>query len=212
LPFLADDGAAVLPRDVEVARGQRAAEHDAARVLRDVDEAADADDPVAEAADVDVALAVDLGERQKCQVEPAAVVEVELRRLLDHRGEVLPAARVAPVIGAPPMIPCSLVRIAASSTPSSAAIVDSPVDTPAPRLQIAPGTAPSPRGARSPCAVRAAAAVIASFGDAQLARVARVVVGRVGLALLGVDDDEVDEDARDLHVLAVQRVAPRPCA
>jgi len=37
------------------------------------------------------------------------------------------------------MMPCSLVRMAASSRPSSAAMVDSPVDTPAPRLQIAPG-------------------------------------------------------------------------
>ena len=33
--------------------------------------------------------AVDLGERQKREVQSAAVVEIELRRLLDHRGEVL---------------------------------------------------------------------------------------------------------------------------
>ena len=43
------------------------------------------------------------------------------------------------MIGAPPIMPCSLVRMTASSKPSSAAIVDRPVDTPAPRLQIAPG-------------------------------------------------------------------------
>ena len=38
---------------------------------------------------------VDLGEGQEREIEPAAVVEVELRRLLDHRREVLPAAGVA---------------------------------------------------------------------------------------------------------------------
>ncbi len=65
------------------------------RVLADVDESADADDPVAETADVDVALRVDLGEREKREVQAAAVVEVELRRLLDHRREVLSAARIA---------------------------------------------------------------------------------------------------------------------
>src|SRR5687767_7094560 len=51
-----DDRAAVLPPDVDVACGQRSAEHDALRVLADVDEPADADDLLAEAAHVDIAL------------------------------------------------------------------------------------------------------------------------------------------------------------
>ena len=129
-----------LPRDVEIAGRQRAAEDHALRVLADVDEAADADDPVAEAADVDVAFGVDLGEREEREIETAAIVEIELRGLLDHRGEVLPAARVAArdrraaddalLVGQ---------DSTASSNPSSAAIVDRPVETPAPRLQIAPG-------------------------------------------------------------------------
>src|SRR5205085_12161681 len=59
------------------------------------DEAADADDPVAEAADVHVAFRVHLREREEREVEAAAVVEVELRRLLDHGREILSAARVA---------------------------------------------------------------------------------------------------------------------
>src|SRR6185437_5482099 len=95
-PFPADHRSAAFPADVEVAGGQRAAEHDTLRVLADVDEAADADDPVAEAAHVDVALCIDLGERQEREVEPAAIVEIELRRLLDHRREILPAAGIAP--------------------------------------------------------------------------------------------------------------------
>ena len=65
------------------------------RVLADVDEAADADDLVGEAADVDVAVAVDLGEGQEREVEPAAVVEVELVGLVDHRVVVLRGAGIA---------------------------------------------------------------------------------------------------------------------
>src|SRR5205085_7625502 len=54
--FVTDDGLAGLPRDVEIAGRQRAAEDHALRVLADIDEAADADDLVAESAHVDVAL------------------------------------------------------------------------------------------------------------------------------------------------------------
>ncbi len=56
---------------------------------------------------------------------------------------------------------------------------------------------PNGSGLMSPC------------GNAQLARIARVVVRRVGLPLLGVDDDEVDEDAGNPDLLAGQRAAPR---
>ena len=48
--------------------------------------------------------------------------------------------------------------------------------------------------------------------NAQLAGIAGIVVGRVRLALLGIDDDEVDEDARDLHLLGGQRAARAPSA
>src|SRR6266550_4440933 len=81
-PFLANDGLAVLPNNVQLSRSQRAAEDDAARVLADVDEAADADDPVAEAAHVDVAFRVYLRKRQEGEIESATIVEIELRRLL----------------------------------------------------------------------------------------------------------------------------------
>src|SRR5690242_20763640 len=77
--FLANDRAPALPADIELARGQRATEHDTAGVLADVDEAADTDDPVTETADVDVALRVDFGEGKEGKIETSAVIEIELR-------------------------------------------------------------------------------------------------------------------------------------
>ena len=54
-------------------------------VLADVDEPARTGEAPGELADVDVALGVDLGHAQERLVEPAAVVEVELVRLVDDR-------------------------------------------------------------------------------------------------------------------------------
>ena len=53
--------------------------------LADVDEAAGAGQPRAEAGDVEIAVPVDLGEAEEGAVEPAAVVEVELVGLVDDR-------------------------------------------------------------------------------------------------------------------------------
>src|SRR5215831_10284853 len=94
-PLLADHRLAFLPHYVDIAGGQRSAEYHALRVLADVDEASNADDLVAEAADVDVSLRIDLGEGKKREIQPTSVVEIELRGLLDHRREVLATARVA---------------------------------------------------------------------------------------------------------------------
>ena len=88
----ANDRLAALPIDVEIAGRERAAEHDALGVLTDVDEAARADDPVAESADIDIALRIDLCERKEREVQSAAVIKIELRRLFDHRREILTAA------------------------------------------------------------------------------------------------------------------------
>src|SRR6266702_6466710 len=93
--FFAYDRLPRFPSDVATARRQRAAEDHALRVLADVDEATHADDLVAEAADIHVALRVDFGERKEREIEAAAVIEVELRRLFDHRGKILRAARIA---------------------------------------------------------------------------------------------------------------------
>ena len=84
----------MLPRDIEITRRQGAAENDASGVLADIDEPADTDDLVAETADVDVSLRVDLRKREKRKVQAAAVVKVELGRLLDHGRKVLSPARV----------------------------------------------------------------------------------------------------------------------
>ena len=73
----------------------------AAGALADVDEAAGARQPRTEAADVDVAVRVDLRHAEARHVEAAAVVEVELLVLVDHcirvdrRAEVQAALRHA---------------------------------------------------------------------------------------------------------------------
>ena len=71
--------------ELEPARGERADEVELPRARADVREAAGAAHAARERVHVDVAVAVDLGEREAGHVEPAAVVEVEHRRLLDHR-------------------------------------------------------------------------------------------------------------------------------
>src|SRR5690606_38609511 len=61
----------------------RAAEHEAADVQGDVDEAANAGDDVVELRGVDVAGSVDLGDADGGADEPAADVEVELGKLIE---------------------------------------------------------------------------------------------------------------------------------
>ena len=73
-------------------RRQRPDEVDLAGPGADVREAARSADPALEGVDVDVALGVHLGEREAGDVEPAAVVEVEHVRLVDHRLVVEPGA------------------------------------------------------------------------------------------------------------------------
>src|SRR5438270_1483453 len=71
--------------DVQAPAGEGADEDDLLRVLADVDEAARAGKLGAEAAHVEIAFAIRLGESEESDVEPAAVVEVELVGLVDHR-------------------------------------------------------------------------------------------------------------------------------
>ena len=111
------------------------------------------------AADVDVALAVDLGERQEGEVEPAAVVEVELVGLVGHHVVVDAGAGVhaagrhaaddALLDGERHFAPQALFG----------GDVGDPVRDPEAEVDHGTaGTAPSRRAARSPCAGRAAAA------------------------------------------------------
>jgi len=74
---------ATLHRKRQPARGEGAGEHDLARVLADVDEPSRAGQLGAETADVHVALRIRLGHAEYRDVQPAAVVEVELLVLVD---------------------------------------------------------------------------------------------------------------------------------
>ena len=85
-PPLADDlENAVADRHLEPPGGERAAEHEPARVLGDVDKAPHPHEPAVEAGDVHIPRRVDLRGPQGSEVEATAVVEVELRRLIDDR-------------------------------------------------------------------------------------------------------------------------------
>src|SRR5438132_717287 len=68
---------------------QRPAEHDLTRFLRDVDEAARANDRGFEPAHVDITCGVHFGESQERHVDSAAVIERELFRCFNDRRAVV---------------------------------------------------------------------------------------------------------------------------
>ena len=110
-----------------------------ARVLADVDEAAGAGKARAEAADVDVALRVDLRHAEAGQVEAAAVVEVELLVLVDHRLGVDRGAEVQPALRhAADRRRARRSASGARATRSSLATAATPSGTPMPRLTTPP--------------------------------------------------------------------------
>ena len=78
-----DAQTAVLDRNLQTASRKGADEHHLLRVLADVDEAAGARKTRSEFADVQISLPVRLGETQKCCVEPAPIIEIELVGLID---------------------------------------------------------------------------------------------------------------------------------
>ena len=160
----------------------------------------------------DAVMVIDLG-REALAVREARRCGIPVIGLVDTNCDPDEADYVIPgnddaikscqaiVTGAPPMMPCSLVRMAASSSAllgrdrrqagrhAGAEVADRA------REQL------HRRAAHDDLARPERQRLDVVDRDAQLARIARVVVGRVGLALLAVDDDEVDEDAGDLHVL-----------
>src|SRR6185369_1298628 len=83
--FAGDANLAAFELHRQVASREGADEHHGLGVLADVDEAAGAGQARTELADVEVALGIRLSEPQHGQVQAAAVVEVELVRLVDHR-------------------------------------------------------------------------------------------------------------------------------
>src|SRR5262249_19599757 len=90
-----------LELDLQTPGRERPREQKLLRVLRDVDEAAGAREPASEPADIDVSIGVRLRHAQACEIEPAAIVKVELLILLDdglrleRRSEIEPALRYA---------------------------------------------------------------------------------------------------------------------
>ena len=84
--------------DPQPAGGEGAGEDQRPGVLGDVDEAAGTGEPAAEPADIDVARAVGLRHAEAGEVEPAAVVEVELLVLGDDGARVDGGAEVEPAL------------------------------------------------------------------------------------------------------------------
>src|SRR5271165_761091 len=98
LPLLAifqDAELAVLHCHLQAGAGEGADKHHEPRILADIDETACPGEPAAKAADVDVARGIALRHAEAGHVEAAAVVEVELLVLVDHRIHVDAGAEVA---------------------------------------------------------------------------------------------------------------------
>ena len=100
-PFAQDVQAAIERLDRQAARGEGAGQQQLFRVLRDIDEAARARQLRAEAADIDIARRIAFGHTEHGQVQPAAIVEIELLVLIDdgfdirRRAEIQAAGRHA---------------------------------------------------------------------------------------------------------------------
>src|SRR6516162_2223737 len=100
-PFIGNFEDAIGKLDLQPTRGERASEQKLPGVLRDVDKASCSSEPAAEPADIDVSIRVRLRHAEACEIEPAAVIEVELLVLLDNsfcierRSEIESALRYA---------------------------------------------------------------------------------------------------------------------
>ncbi len=107
------------------------------------------DDRVGEAADVDVARRVDLGEGQEGHVETTAIVEVELVGLVDHGVEVLGTAGVGP---GQRRAADEALFVAQRDGVENAFLrgltAETPVEMRRRGCRLLPGRSPSPRGAR----------------------------------------------------------------
>src|SRR3954471_23497278 len=195
--------------NLESAGREGSAEHDFPRVLADIHEDADTDDRVAEAADIHVAFPVHLSEREKGNVETAAVVEVELIGLVDHRVVVLSRAGIGPhqrrapnealLIRQHDLVKEAFFRRDRRHARRNAS------------AEIANGTWGDLHGgpARDDLSLREGQPPHPLKRDTKLARVARVVVAPVRLPLAFIDDHIVDENPWDLD--ATLRQGPALC-
>ena len=94
VPFPPDASRPSSNRDLQPAGRERAAENDLLGVLADVDEAARARELRPEFADVQIAFAIRLRQPEESEIESAAIVEVELIRLIDDRLRVDAGAEI----------------------------------------------------------------------------------------------------------------------
>ena len=132
--LLDDAQASALDRHAQATRGEGADEHQLLGVLADIDEAAGARQARPEFADVQIAFAVGLCEPEKGGVEPAAVIKVELIRLIDDGLRVDRRSELSPPAGTPPITPGSAVSVSKSAIFSSSATAATPSGMPMPRL------------------------------------------------------------------------------
>ena len=113
--------------------GEGAAKHQCFGRLGDVDETTDAIEPRTEATDIHASFAVDFAETQKADVQSAAVVEVELRRLVDDGFGIDGGTKRRLQAGNLPIVPASTVKVM-SRMPSSRATAATLAGMPVPRL------------------------------------------------------------------------------
>ena len=198
--------------DLETPRGQRADEVDLARPRADVREAARPANPPLEGVDVDVALLVHLRERQAGDIEPAAVVEIEHVRLVDHRLVVEAGTALVPRDGhaaKDALLDGQHQLIGDALLPGDAA--DELAD---PEAEVADRAAREleQRAAGDDLADVERQGRFRADRPAGRARVVGRVLGDVRLPLIGVDIDVVDQRGRDLHVADAQAAAGRELA
>ena len=204
--FAQDLRSSIGPRNLESPRRERRAEHDFLGVLADIDESTEANDAITKTADVDVAVLVDLGKREERQIQSAPVIEVELIGLIDH-GHVIGrrarlnahrrgAADEALFIGQDDAVEDVFLgrdHRQAGGNPGPD-IADG-------RREELEGGPPSNDLPRPEGKGR-------HFGEwnAELSRERRAVRREVRLDLGRVDNDEIDENPRNLHLLWRKRL------
>ena len=83
--FLENVQAAIFDSHLEPVRGECAAKNQPAGILADVHKPAHSGDTPGEGRDIHMAATVYLRRPQRREIEPLAIIEIELRRLIDNR-------------------------------------------------------------------------------------------------------------------------------
>jgi len=129
--------------------------------LADVDEAASAGKSSPETTNVDVADIIDLGHAEDGDIEPAAIIKIELLVLVNDRVSVDGGAEIEARGRNAPITPGSAVNVKRSLTNSSAATAATPSGMPIPRFTMAP--ARSSRAQRLAMILRSSSGIAATL-------------------------------------------------